>query len=93
MNLKPALLALPVLLAALGATGCVDPKAGDTTNTPLYVYDADTVKARYCDLFKFIPHPKLKIHYAMKANYNPALLAVLRDRVSSEAASPTSCCE
>lgn len=39
MNLKPALLALPVLLAALGATGCVDPKAGDTTNTPLYVYD------------------------------------------------------
>lgn len=51
--------------------------------TPLYVYDADTVKARYLDLFKFIPHPKLKIHYAMKANYNPALLAVLRDAGSS----------
>ncbi len=51
--------------------------------TPLYVYDADTVKARYCDLFKFIPHPKLKIHYAMKANYNPALLAVLRDAGAS----------
>lgn len=51
--------------------------------TPLFVYDADTVRQRYRDLFDFIPYPKLKIHYAMKANYNPALLAVLREAGAS----------
>ncbi len=34
-----ARLAIPVLLAFLGALGCVDPKPGDTTTTPIYVYD------------------------------------------------------
>ncbi len=47
--------------------------------TPLYVYDGDLVRQRYRDLFSFIPYPGLKVHYAMKANYNPALLTLLRD--------------
>ena len=47
--------------------------------TPLFVYDGDMVVARYRDLFGFIPYPGLKICCAMKANYNPGLLALLRD--------------
>ena len=37
--------------------------------TPLFVYDADLVRERYRDLYRFIPYPKLEIHYALKANY------------------------
>lgn len=47
--------------------------------TPLYVYDGNLVLERYRDLFKFIPYDQLKIHYALKANYNPGLLTLLRD--------------
>ncbi|MDR0932079.1 MAG: diaminopimelate decarboxylase [Victivallales bacterium] len=51
--------------------------------TPLYVYDGDMVVARYRDLFGFIPYSKLKVCCAMKANYNPGLLALLRDAGAS----------
>ena len=47
--------------------------------TPLFVYDGDMVVERYNDLFRFIPWERLRIHYALKANYNPALLTLLRD--------------
>ena len=47
--------------------------------TPLFVYDGDLVIERYRDLFRFIPSDRLCVHYALKANYNPALLALLRD--------------
>ena len=47
--------------------------------TPLFVYDGDMMLERYNDLFRFIPTDALRIHYALKANYNPALLALLRD--------------
>lgn len=47
--------------------------------TPLYVYDGDTVVEHFRALSGFIPHPRLRIHYALKANYNPALLKLLRD--------------
>ena len=43
------------------------------------MYDGDLVVERYRDLFKFIPYDRLKIHYALKANYNPGLLTLLRD--------------
>ena len=46
--------------------------------TPLYVYDADEVVRHYRELYDFIPYPGLKIHYALKANYNTALLRALR---------------
>lgn len=42
--------------------------------TPLYVYDSDMVVQRYRDLNRYITWPKLRALYAMKANYNPALL-------------------
>ena len=47
--------------------------------TPLFVYDATLVRERYRDLFRFIPYPKLEIHYAIKANYQIGILEALRD--------------
>ncbi len=47
--------------------------------TPLYVYDADQVVENYRSLYRFINYDKLQIHYALKANYNIALLKALRD--------------
>ncbi len=47
--------------------------------TPLFVYDADLMAEKCRDLHKFIPNPNLRIHYAMKANYNIALLRRLLD--------------
>jgi len=50
---------------------------GKKYGTPLYVYDGDLIIQRYKELHDFIKWPKLKIHYAMKANYNPAILKLL----------------
>ncbi|MFH1316374.1 MAG: diaminopimelate decarboxylase [Candidatus Woesearchaeota archaeon] len=47
--------------------------------TPLYVYDGDMAIQRYKELFDFIKWPKLRILYAMKANYNPMLLRILKN--------------
>ena len=47
--------------------------------TPLYVYDLDRVVDNYKNLFNFIKYDKLQVHYALKANYNIALLKALRD--------------
>ena len=38
--------------------------------TPLYVYDANLIVERYKELYQYIKWLKLKILYAMKANYN-----------------------
>lgn len=45
--------------------------------SPLYVYDADKVKSQYTHIFDTIPYKKLKVHYAMKANYNAGILKTL----------------
>ncbi|MBN2449219.1 MAG: diaminopimelate decarboxylase [Lentisphaeria bacterium] len=45
--------------------------------TPLFVYDADLMLRRYQELHDVIAWPRLTIHYAMKANYNVALLGIL----------------
>lgn len=47
--------------------------------TPLYVYDGDFMVQRFKELHHFIKWPKLKILYAMKANYNIAVLKLLKD--------------
>lgn len=54
-------------------------KAAAEYSTPLYVYDADKMIQCYRDLYDFIKWPKLKIHYAMKANYNFRLLQLLNE--------------
>jgi len=45
--------------------------------TPLYVYDGDLIVQRYQDLARHITWPKLRVLYAMKANYCPAILREL----------------
>ena len=47
--------------------------------TPLFVYDGDMVIERYNDLRRFIDHPRLELQYALKANFNMALLNELKD--------------
>lgn len=56
--------------------------------TPLYVYDAALIRRRYRELLGCFPWPA-KLFYAMKANFNPAILGILRDEgVSIDAVSP-----
>jgi diaminopimelate decarboxylase len=47
--------------------------------TPLFVYDADMILARYKELYAYIQYPRLRIHYAMKANYNFHILQLLNE--------------
>ena len=47
--------------------------------TPLFVYDGDVMLERCSDLRRFITHPRLQLHYALKANFNPALLTLLKE--------------
>lgn len=46
--------------------------------SPLYVYDLSLIKDRYSSLVESITYPKLKIHFACKANSNRELLKELR---------------
>ncbi|MEK7219479.1 MAG: diaminopimelate decarboxylase, partial [Patescibacteria group bacterium] len=46
--------------------------------TPLYVYEAETIRRNYLELIKNITYPKLHIHYACKANTNVIILKLLR---------------
>ncbi len=46
--------------------------------TPLYVYEAETIRRQYLKLVKNILYPKLNIHYACKANTNLSILKLLR---------------
>lgn len=54
-------------------------RAAEKFGTPLFVYDLDDVERHYRELFDFIPVENLRILYAMKANYQPAILKRLRD--------------
>lgn len=57
--------------------------------TPLYVYNGDLIVEKYNTLKKAISWPKLKLHYAMKANYNPHILKLLEKEGSCiDAVSP-----
>jgi len=47
--------------------------------TPVFVYDLDHAVAQYNSLFQAITWPKLKIFYAMKANFNPDIMRALKD--------------
>ncbi len=53
-------------------------KLADQYGTPLYVYDGDLIVKRYKELYEYIQWDKLKILYAMKANYNVGILKLLK---------------
>lgn len=54
-------------------------KFAEKYGTPLYVYDGRLIVERYKELYKYIKWPKLKILYAMKANYNVAIMNLLKN--------------
>ena len=54
-------------------------QAAKEFGTPLYVYDIEQIRQCYKKLFEFIKYPQLKIHYAMKANYNIGILKALKE--------------
>ncbi|MBT4446355.1 diaminopimelate decarboxylase [archaeon] len=57
--------------------------------TPLYCYEAELIKKRYHELYSFIPYSKLRIYYAMKANYNLHILKLLeKEAARIDAVSP-----
>ena len=45
--------------------------------TPLYVYNGDLIVERYNEFHSFFPWKHLKVFYAMKANWNIAILQLL----------------
>ncbi|MDP6329814.1 MAG: diaminopimelate decarboxylase [SAR324 cluster bacterium] len=46
--------------------------------SPLYVYEKDVLINRFRKMINCFPSDEVDIHYAMKANYNPSLLNLLR---------------
>jgi diaminopimelate decarboxylase len=51
----------------------------DRVGTPAFVYNADAIRARYRALTRALGDLPHRIHYAVKANGNLAVLRVLRD--------------
>jgi len=47
--------------------------------SPLYIYDEETIRQKYKDLYQNIKYKPLKIYYACKANTNLSILKVLRE--------------
>ena len=47
--------------------------------TPLYVYEEETIRRCCAELARNIPYGSLRIHYACKANSNPAILRLFKE--------------
>ncbi len=47
--------------------------------TPVYVYDSEIIRYKYRELAESFSYPKVKIHYAAKANTNIRILEILRE--------------
>lgn len=45
--------------------------------TPLFVYEEDVIRKQYRQLADQFTYSKFKVHYAVKANYNPSILKLL----------------
>lgn len=51
--------------------------------SPLFVYDVDMILQRYRELYEYINWPTLKVLYAIKANFNPDILRILKTNNAS----------
>jgi len=47
--------------------------------TPIFVYDKEIIEKKYSELTDAFSGFKAKIHYAMKANENPAILEIIKN--------------
>ena len=57
--------------------------------SPLFVYEEDIIRQRYNELSEALVYPNTRIHYALKANNNPAVLRLLKELGSGiDATSP-----
>ncbi len=59
--------------------GCVLEELAVEFGAPLYVYDEARIRNQFRTLQGAFPHPKPEVHYAMKANSNPAILRILQE--------------
>jgi diaminopimelate decarboxylase len=64
---------------ALRLGGVVLDDVADAVGTPLFAYNADSIRARYRALSGVLGDLPHRIHFAVKANSNLAVLRVLRD--------------
>src|SRR5438477_12819844 len=46
--------------------------------TPLYVYDAEAIRAEFCRIQDAVPYAPRKIHYACVTNSNLAIMRLVR---------------
>lgn len=51
----------------------------ELVGTPVYIYDADQISSAIRAITTSIPYSKCRIHYAMVANCNPAILRVVTE--------------
>lgn len=51
----------------------------EKTATPFYIYDMNYIINKYEHLKMCFPHEKVRIFYAMKANYNPHILQIMKE--------------
>lgn len=64
-------------------------QVADQYGTPTYITNADTLRDRVMRMRTALAWPKLGIFYAIKSNFNPAVVKVLRDEgVGIDAVSP-----
>lgn len=69
--------------------GCDSAKLAEEFGTPLYVYEEAVIRAQCRLLRQSFAAAAPDIHYALKANHNPALLAILREEgMGIDAVSP-----
>lgn len=57
-------------------------KIANEYETPVFVYDENKIREQYKKLKKYFKYENTKILYAMKANYNPYILKVLKEEGS-----------
>lgn len=51
----------------------------DTAATPFYIYDMNYIIRKYEYLKKCFPYEGVRVFYAMKANFNPHILRIMKD--------------
>ncbi len=51
----------------------------EKVETPFYLYDVNYILKKYDLLKEIFPYEQLKIFYALKANYNPHILSIMKD--------------
>lgn len=51
----------------------------ERVETPFYLYDMNYILNKYNMMKSYFPYDKLKIFYAVKANYNPHILKIMKE--------------